>query len=124
VSILTIKVRVEEVLKGKGNPAEVITISSPGGLKIFSSSTSALVQVPDFRQPRNGRRYAFFLDDGSHARGSFKMTAGFQGAFELPGDGSDVKGSDRRTSNSLLMGKVRKANTASFMMELKSSIKD
>lgn len=114
------QVRIHEVLKGTGKPGQVIAVNSPGGLKVFTNKTYAVVQIPDFRPPRNGRRYAFFLDAGPVA-GPFKMIAGFQGAFELPTDGSVVKASDRRTDKAA-SGNLLRRDVNSFLADLRASV--
>ena len=114
------RVRIDEVLKGTGKRGQMIAVNSPGGLKVFTNTTYAVVQIPDFRPPRNGRRYAFFLDAGSVA-GTFKMTAGFQGSFELPTDGSVVKSSDRRTEKAS-SGNLRGRDVSSFLADLRASV--
>lgn len=89
------EVVIKEVVKGDVGVGEVITVSTPGGLKVFDKSTSAVVEIPDFRRPLNGRDYVFFLGIDK-PRGFFPLVGGFQGAFELPTDGKGVLPSDGR----------------------------
>lgn len=115
------QVHIEEVLRGTVKVGQIITLSVPGGLKVFSSSAWTAVQVPDFRQLRNSKRYTFFLQRNP-TNYSFTLTGGFQGAFELPNDGSDVKPTDLRANS--VGGKLKDKRVSSFLNSIRPLLKN
>jgi hypothetical protein len=115
------QVLVNEVLKGSMRAGNIITASTPGGLKVFDRSTSMLIQVPDFRRPINGRTYLFFLNQ-SGENSMLALTGGPQGAFELPGNGKGVRPSDLRPDHPLVR-KYKNKDVKEFLKEVRQAVK-
>lgn len=106
-------VSVADSLKGTLRPGTLIIISTPGGIVSFDQSTSALVTVPDFRRPKNGRTYLFFIDQKKMS-GKYTVAGGFQGIFDITHDGPSVFVSDRR-QDSLLFRQYNNMERSTFL---------
>lgn len=117
--ITTYRVLVQETLKGPFKPGEVVTISTPGGLRVFDKGVFAAVQVPQVRKPLNGRKYTFFIEHTDKNRVAY-LTGSFQGAFELR-DREGVIVADRRPG-SALSSKYDGRTVTSFLHSLQSSL--
>jgi len=111
------RVVVRECLKGSYKPGDVVTISTPGGLRVFDKEVYAAVQVPEVRKPRNGKDYAFFIERTDGKQISY-LTGSFQGVFELR-DPEGVLASDRGP-NSSLSGKLDGRPVKSFLQSVQA----
>ena len=113
-------VSVQELLKGDLRPGSSVTISTPGGAVRFDKETLAMVDVPAFRRPVNGRTYLFFLDRGD-SEGRHAVLGGFQGLFDVTGAGSPVLASDRRP-DSMLFRQYHKMGVEQFLHEVREKV--
>jgi hypothetical protein len=116
------QVRADEVLKGDVQPGSTITVSTPGGMKLFLDKTSAVIRVPEFRRPINGRTYLLFLSP-SPSVDIFSLTAGPQGAFELPVSGKGVQPADLHSDDPVVV-KYKDKSVKSFIREARRVAKN
>jgi hypothetical protein len=114
------QVNILESLKGD-MPQGMITVRTPGGLRVFDKSTSAFIQVPHFRRPINGGTYVFFLGP-DYGNNTFPLAGGFQGAFKLSTDGKVTPSDDRPASP--LRQRHKGKDNKEFLKELRAVLKD
>ena len=112
--------RVEEVLKGQGEPGQKITVSLPGGMVGFPGGATAEVQTPWFKKMLNNRRYLLFLT-GKPNGVTFSPTGGPQGVFEIPADGTGVLSHSGLSQD--VMQQYAGKNRQDFVREIKDAIR-
>ena len=93
--------RVQEVIKGEGvEPGATLKVALPGGKVRFKDGATAEIVTPGFEKMINGRTYALYLNKRPRGDGDlydkpdivvYGLTAGPQGLFEIPTDGTKVK---------------------------------
>jgi hypothetical protein len=106
-----------QVLKGNRRQ-ESMTISALGGLVRFEDGTTAEVLTPDFKI-EIGKTYIFFLSNENVTTGSFLITGGPQGVFEIPADGSGIIPKGRKIDQ--VVQKYKGKRLDSFLQEIRSA---
>ena len=108
------EVTVLQVLKGNPRQDSMI-VSALGGLVRFEDGTTAEVVTPDFKI-EIGKSYVFFLANENVTTGSFRITGGPQGVFELSADGSGILPKGRKIDH--VVQKYKGKRLDSFLQEI------
>lgn len=114
------RIKIMQAMKGKLQPHETVTISLPGGKLTFDDGTSAEIRTPDLEGMQTDQKYVLFLSPMLGVDGTFTLTGGSQGLFEIDSKTRRVK------PNGHPLDPVRKhkdQNADTFLGEIKAAVK-
>ena len=114
------RIKILQALKGKLQPDETVTISSPGGKLTFEDGMSAEIKTPDLETMQNDQKYVLFLSPILAVDGTFTLLGGSQGLFEIENKTNLVK------PNGYPLDPVRKHKNQAgeaFLKEIRAAVK-
>ena len=114
------RIKIVQTMKGKLQPGETLTVSLPGGKIIFEDGTSAEIRTPDFEGIQNDQEYVLFLNPKLRADGTFSLTGGGQGLFELNNESHRVKPHGHASDS---VQKHKDEGVDFFLQEIKAAVK-
>ncbi len=112
-------VRIEQTLKGKLRPNQVINLTVIGGKVVFEDGTSAEIRTPDLGPIEVGKSYIFFMTSDDKDSEVFKLTGGGQGLFEIASD-STIEPRGHKVD---VVRKHKSQNATAFVEEIRATVK-
>lgn len=114
------QVKVKESMKGTLLPDEMVQVSLPGGKVVFEDGNSAEIKTPDLEQMEESKTYILFLSQDKSAAGSFNLTGGGQGLFELLSDKLMVKPHGHFSD---VVQKYKNKDIEEFLEEIRAAVR-
>jgi hypothetical protein len=91
-----------------------------GGKVVFEDGTSAEIKTLDFEGMQNDQKYVLFLNPKLRTDGTFSLTGGGQGLFELNNESQRVKPHGHPSDS---VQKHKDESVDSFLQEIRAAVK-
>jgi hypothetical protein len=114
------RMKILQPMKGKLLSGETVSVSLPGGKLIFEDGTSAEIKTPDLEGMQNDQKYVLFLSPKLAVDGTFTLTGGSQGLFELDNKTRRIKPNGHPFDP---VRKLKDQDADTFLGEIKATVK-